>query len=112
MKVGIKVECKVCGHMKKPRGRSGPLGAYYCEPIFGDLPGGCEGYDQEPHVGSLWPGESEVQFGYGVGPEGTEERENCFACGGLAEAGYTLYEGLRDKDPCPRCEGRGWESEA
>lgn len=29
-RVGKIVRCAVCGHTKKPRGRSEPLGAYYC----------------------------------------------------------------------------------
>jgi len=72
-KVGVQVKCAVCGHMKKPRGRSGPLGAYYCEPrgptesyLFG-----CDGYYKPPFVGSLWPGESEADFGYPCMDDGT-----------------------------------------
>ena len=73
MKVGIPITCAVCGLTKKPMGRSAPLGFHMCEPIVGDLPGGCEGYYQEPHIGSLWPGESEADFGYPVGDAGTRE---------------------------------------
>lgn len=72
-KVGVTVICAVCGHMKKPRGRSGPMGAYFCEPTFGDLPGGCDGWDYEPRVGDLWPGESESDFGYPCSDAGTTE---------------------------------------
>lgn len=61
-RVGKIVRCAICGHAKKPRGRAEPLGAYYCTPPWHGH--GCEGYDQEPHVGSLWPGESEADFGY------------------------------------------------
>jgi hypothetical protein len=76
-----------------------------------DGAGGCQGYDEPPHVGSLWPGESETEFGYPCGQAGTEERETCFACGGQGNAGATLFEGMRDGDPCPRCGGKGWESD-
>lgn len=46
MKVGIRVTCAVCGDMKKPVGRSGPLGVSYCDEE-------CYGYRQQPCVGSL-----------------------------------------------------------
>lgn len=67
MKVGIIVRCAVCGQMKKPIGRSAPLCGGYCDDD-------CKGYRQEPHPGSLWPSETEAEFGYPVGPDGTEER--------------------------------------
>lgn len=67
MRVGIRVTCAVCGDMKKPIGRSGPLGAEYCTDE-------CPGYRAEPYAGSLWPGESAEDFGYPVGADGTEER--------------------------------------
>lgn len=67
MKVGVTVLCTVCGHSKKPIGRSGPLGAYYCERDT------CQGYDKEPFPGSLWPGETEEEFGYPVSAHGTKE---------------------------------------
>lgn len=71
MKVGVLVKCELCGHQKKPRGRSGPLGGYYCEPEwFGH---GCPGWAQEPRVGDLWPGETEADFGFPVSADGTEE---------------------------------------
>ncbi len=63
-KVGIRVRCAVCGATKKPMGRSTPLGGYYCDPE-------CKGYYEEPKPGSLWPGESEQEFGYPVGNDGT-----------------------------------------
>lgn len=69
MKVGICVECKVCGQMKKPFGRSAPMGTCYCDDE-------CKGYCQEPYPGSLWPGESEDDFGYPVSPNGTKEAES------------------------------------
>lgn len=68
MKVGILVRCVVCGNAKKPVGRSGPLDASYCDDE-------CAGYRQPPFVGSLWPGETEEQFGYPVGSDGTAEQE-------------------------------------
>lgn len=63
---GIRVTCVVCGYMKKPIGRSEPLGASYCDDE-------CSGYRQPPYVGSLWPGETTEDFGYPVGSDGTEE---------------------------------------
>lgn len=72
MKVGVYVSCVVCGDMKKPVGRSGPLGASYCEPEWDGH--GCPGYWEEPRPGSLWPNETEEEFGYPVGPDGTEEQ--------------------------------------
>ncbi len=70
-KIGLAVKCLICHQMKKPRGRSGPLAASFCEPIFPGLPGGCEGWDAEPRVGDLWPGESEADFGYPCTNHGT-----------------------------------------
>lgn len=45
-KVGVQVMCPICGDIKKPIGRSGPLGASYCTDE-------CEGYRQPPYAGSL-----------------------------------------------------------
>lgn len=70
-KVGIQVICAVCGNMKKPIGRSGPLGLSYCEAKWDAH--GCEGYRQKPYPGSLWPGETEEEFGYPVGVDGWVE---------------------------------------
>lgn len=72
MKVGVRVTCAVCGDMKKPNGRSGPLGVNYCESLWDGH--GCEGYWQDPQPGSLWPGETEQEFGYSIGLHGWEER--------------------------------------
>ena len=69
IRVGVRVTCAVCGDMKQPRGRSGPLDASYCTED-------CEGYRQPPHVGSLWPGESSADFGYPVSDVGTEPQED------------------------------------
>lgn len=67
MKIGIHVECAICRRWKKPLGRSAPLGANYC--YYDD----CEGYRQDPQAGSLFPGETEEDFGYQVGVNGTKE---------------------------------------
>lgn len=64
LRVGVVVRCAVCGDMKKPIGRSGPLGASYCDDD-------CDGYRKEPYPGSLWPGETEEEFGFPVGSHGT-----------------------------------------
>ena len=66
MKVGIAVQCKVCGLTKQPRGRSAPLGLNLCESE-------CPGYYESPLVGDLWPGETEEDFGYPVLAWGTKE---------------------------------------
>lgn len=63
-KVGVLVECVVCHQRKQPRGRSSPHELYLCDQD-------CHGYEQAPHVGSLWPNESEADFGYPVGDVGT-----------------------------------------
>jgi hypothetical protein len=33
----------------------------------------CKGYDLDPKVGDLWPGETEEEFGYPVRSDGTRE---------------------------------------
>jgi hypothetical protein len=44
-------ECRVCGLVKKPRGRdAGANGNAYCDTD-------CAGYDGLPQAGHLWPGE-------------------------------------------------------
>jgi hypothetical protein len=63
-KVGIAVTCVVCGDRKKPVGRSAP-----CE--WGGCDDRCPGYRLAPFPGSLWPSESEADFGYPVGTDGT-----------------------------------------
>lgn len=65
-KVGVDVECAICGKRKKPVGRSAPVELYMCNSE-------CKGYYEDPHVGSLWPNESEYDFGYPVGIIGTRE---------------------------------------
>lgn len=62
-KVGIGVQCSVCHHMKQPRGRSAPLDYPYCN-------WQCSGYELDPQIGSLWPRESEADFGFPVGDLG------------------------------------------
>lgn len=66
MRVGIAVTCAVCRRRKKPVGRSAAdeMANSLCDHE-------CEGYQREPFVGSLWPGESEEDFGYPVGMHGT-----------------------------------------
>ena len=64
-RIGVLVKCLTCGYAKKPIGRSGPLGASYCDDQ-------CAGYREYPFPGSLWPGETESQFGYPVGNDGTK----------------------------------------
>jgi hypothetical protein len=68
MKVGVHITCVICGLQKQPRGRSAPLGARYCNDE-------CPGYDALPNVGSLWPGETEEEFGYPVSSNGTREEQ-------------------------------------
>lgn len=67
MKIGKAVYCQACGMRKTPIGRSPPLG------LANSLCGHeCEGYRKEPRPGSLWPGESEEEFGYPAGNYGIE----------------------------------------
>lgn len=65
MKTGIAGYCAYCGLRKKPIGRSAPMAManYLCD--FG-----CQGYHQDPLPGSLWPGETEEEFGFPVGTDG------------------------------------------
>lgn len=68
MRVGSYAKCTVCGLNKNPRGRSAPLemASSLCHPSE------CEGYDQPPYAGDLWPGETAQDFGYPC--QTTEER--------------------------------------
>jgi hypothetical protein len=66
MRRGICVICVVCERAKKPIGRSGPLECDYCTDE-------CKGYRREPFAGSLWPGETDADFGYPVSTDGTVE---------------------------------------
>ena len=58
--VGETLWCTVCPRSKAPAGRSVGMEAYssYCS-------SDCEGYYQDPHPTSLFPGESRLDFGYG-----------------------------------------------
>lgn len=72
MKVGIRVDCAVCGRQKCPRGRDGSALREYCYPEwYGSS--GCKGYEQDPKVGDLWPRETEEDFGFPVSADGTKE---------------------------------------
>lgn len=56
-KVGIATRCDKCVRIKKPHGRSAPMGSDYCDRD-------CSGYDLDPLPGCLWPGETDADFGY------------------------------------------------
>lgn len=73
VRVGVVVTCAVCDYMKKPIGRSVPLGVFYCDDE-------CSGYRQDPRPGSLWPGERSDEFGYPVGLDGTVPVSECPFC--------------------------------
>lgn len=47
---GSLVTCSTCHQLKQPRGRSAPIGAYYCDTD-------CPGYYDDPKPEELWPGE-------------------------------------------------------
>jgi hypothetical protein len=67
---GIRVSCTVCHLTKKPFGRSAPL------PMANSLcVCDCPGYNKDPQVGSLWPGELASEFSYPVSDFATEEVE-------------------------------------
>jgi hypothetical protein len=63
-KFGAMVECVICGRTKQPIGRSAPSGLSLCNSE-------CGGFYQAPLSGSLWPNESETDFGYPVSDQGT-----------------------------------------
>jgi len=65
-KLGIRVECTKCGRAKTPVGRSDPHAAFLCNVE-------CSGYWESPFPGPLFPGESEEEFGFPVGFNGTKE---------------------------------------
>ena len=69
-KVGARLYCRACGQSKKPVGRSEPIGPIYCDDD-------CDGYYKYPLPGSLWPGESEFDFGFAVGKQGVETTMRC-----------------------------------
>lgn len=66
MRIGINVICVVCKQTKKPIGRSAPMVSSFCDDD-------CKGYKMEPFVGDLWPGESDLDFGFPVRLHGTRE---------------------------------------
>jgi hypothetical protein len=68
MRVGIRVECVACGRTKKPIGRAGAL-----ECAGSNCDDDCRGYRTEPFPGSLWPGETEEEFGYPISHDATVE---------------------------------------
>lgn len=69
MRVGVRVECTVCGLQKKPHGRSEPMYSHYCDDS-------CIGYLLEPRVGCLWPRETQEEFGYPCCDLGTVEKDS------------------------------------
>ncbi len=79
MRIGVAVQCTVCGLRKKPIGRSAPVAM-----ANGLCDHECSGYDQEPKPGSLWPGESERDLGHPCGVNGTREEPRVFI--------YLFYE--------------------
>lgn len=70
MKVGIAIQCTICYKRKSPVGRAAPL-----EIVSGLCDSECFGYREYPYPGCLWPGESEVDFGYPIGIDGWKEVE-------------------------------------
>lgn len=66
-KKGIRVTCSTCLQTKAPRGRSVATAAAnsHCDHE-------CPGYNQPPLVGSLWPGETDADFGFPCSNDGTE----------------------------------------
>lgn len=65
MIIGTGVNCLTCGHRKKPRGRSAPMGMMMCDSE-------CPGYYESPHVGQLWPNETSEDFGYPISAFGSD----------------------------------------
>ena len=74
MKVGITVECTVCGRSKKPHGRSAPMAM-----ANGLCDDDCPGYSQAPLPGCLWPGETAEDFGYHSCNNATKEQADAGA---------------------------------
>ena len=106
-RMGIPVKCAVCGQTKKPVGRSAPFGWDSCDDR-------CKGYRQAPYPGSLWPGETEDDFGYPIGDAGTkrvavkddvDEDAPAVAAGNGAVAGIGQPEGSAFGEP----GGRPWD---
>ena len=58
---GYYVKCVTCGNTKPPIGRSvSPMERSWCDSSS------CKGYYEDPLPSSLFPGESESEFGYKV----------------------------------------------
>lgn len=97
-KRGVRAWCTTCSNPKQPVGRSAPLEASYCTRE-------CSGYDKEPRVGSLWPGETDADFGYPCSDVGTEPIERrdarCRVCGHF-ELNYDRAEATYAH--CPACD--------
>ena len=70
-KVGVAVDCTICGKRKKPIGRSAPH-----EMVGSMCDHECPGYRQEPLAGDLWPGETDEDFGYPCGDAATRPIED------------------------------------
>lgn len=65
-KFGVRVQCIICRRTKAPVGRSVPI------PLANSMCDiECPGHGLAPRVGSLWPDESEADFGHPVGTVGT-----------------------------------------
>jgi len=91
---GVAVLCARCGLMKCPIGREVPtIQMKLC------LSDSCAGYFLHPHVGCLWPGELESQYGhpspnhFGTEPVPAQEEDGggewLLASGDLYEVIYT-----------------------
>lgn len=83
--VGARVDCAICHRAKQPRGRSAPLDSDYCD-------WDCPGYNAEPHVGSLWPGETRRAFGFGLPPD---DAARCYASDDPLECARAAIARLR-----------------
>ena len=66
MRIGISVECAMCRRTKQPHGRSAPMGSSFCDDD-------CDGYDQDPQAGCLWPGETEEDLGFAICSNATKD---------------------------------------
>jgi hypothetical protein len=75
MRIGISLECTICHRTKAPRGRSVPMAmiSSMCTLSWPDEPGHCAGYYEEPIPGSLWPRETDEEFGFPCSTDGTRE---------------------------------------
>lgn len=62
-------ECTICGHRKKPWGRSAPMGATFCDHE-------CPGYFQHPTPETLWPDEKPVSSLFADDGEASQSRSH------------------------------------